>query len=78
MLQAAYEGFVANIKAALPPEDLDCMYFYPSQYLHLTIASPASFIHPDNEPRGFASMEAAYQAAVRPASLRVDTEISYV
>jgi hypothetical protein len=43
--QVPYEGLVAHMRATLPPEDLECMYIYPAEYLHLTVTSPAPFAH---------------------------------
>ena len=63
--QAPYLAFQAHLRATLPPEDLECVYLYPVEFLHLTVASPAPFLHPGNTVRGFAVTDPDQQTAVR-------------
>lgn len=49
----------------LPAEDLEYMYLYPVEFLHLTVASPAPFLHAGNVVRGFAVSDPAQQETVR-------------
>jgi hypothetical protein len=62
--QAAYEGLVAHMRATLPPEDLECMYLYPAEYLHLTVTSPAPFAHKFQRVPGIAVEDEAQRKLV--------------
>ena len=44
-LQASYEALCERVRSCLTADERDCVYMYPFEFLHLTVASPAPFVH---------------------------------